>query len=100
MRRLRFLLWLSLAGIVVAVVLLLRGFGLFGPAVLAGARDLPPGHQEIAFISPATSPSNWERLVAGVHIVKKDFPGLIVEEDNAFPDQTAAVPEIGLRFAG
>lgn len=100
MRRLRFLLWLSLAGIVVAVILLLRGFGVFGPAVMAGARDLPAGHQEIAFISPATSPSNWERLVAGVHRVKNEFPGLIVEEENAFPDQTAAVPEIGLRFAG
>ena len=35
-------------------------------AGLAAVRAVPAGHQEIAWIAPATSGESWERLVAAL----------------------------------
>src|SRR5262249_47797041 len=44
--------------------------------------------------------SSWERFVAGVRRVKEEMPELGVDLANAFPDETAAVPEVVLSMEG
>lgn len=97
MRRIRFVLLLLLAGLVVTGYFALRALGFFGVGLTA--RPVPKGDQEIAWISPATSSANWERFVAAVRRVAGERQ-LVVLETNAFPDQTAAVPEVGLERPG
>jgi hypothetical protein len=79
---------------------------LVGP-VVAEVRPVTPGHQEVAWIYPATSGDNWERLVAGLKSMEKDWqegfgqlPALRISFRDAFLEQTAAVPQIGLHFEG
>jgi hypothetical protein len=65
-------------------------------------RPVPSGDQEIAFLYQATNGATWERFVTAVSAAGKrlratDFPDLIVEDANAFPQQTAVVPEVSLR---
>jgi hypothetical protein len=43
-----------------AAIVVLYGFGVFDPVTLY--RPVPPGHQEIVFLAPATSGESWERL--------------------------------------
>src|SRR5262245_57442351 len=99
MHRLRLLWWLMPAALLLAGYLTLRGFGVLGAATQL-AMPVPPGDQEIAWIQPATSGSTWQRLLAGIERVRKDWPALRVDERNAFPEQTTAVPEIGLSLQG
>lgn len=84
---------------------------LLGAAVGLGARELlrtrpatpsnvPPGDYEIAYIHTTTNPQTWERLVAGVNQIRRNFPGVQVDESGAFLDQTAAVPEVVLTVPG
>ena len=68
---------------------------------------LAPGHQEVAWFSPATSGDGWERLVAALRSLEKDWatvhpdlPPLRVSFDDAFLEQTASIPQIALNFAG
>ena len=98
MRRIRLVIILLLAGLALTGYFALRSLGFLGTT--QAARPVPKGDQEIAWINPATSGANWERFVAGIRHVARERPELIVLDQNAFPDQTAAVPEIGLQLPG
>jgi hypothetical protein len=100
MRRLRYLLWLGLVGILVAGYFILGSFGILGTALEVKARPVPPGDQEVAYIQAATNGANWERFVTGMQRIKKVWPGLEIDPKNAFPNQSAAVPEVALRVPG
>src|SRR4051794_10830564 len=84
----------------------LRGAGLLGGLDPAEVRDVPAGHQEVAWIAPATSTDAWERLVAAVRQTEQQWsrlPGaapLRVSYENAFLEVTAGVPEINVHLAG
>src|SRR5436305_1499795 len=63
----------------------------------------PPGHQEIAFLVPASGGDTWERLVAAVDAMQADWPRgyprgpqLRVRKDKAFVELTADVAELAL----
>ncbi len=108
MRGIRWLLLLLFAGLVAgASYLTLRGMGLWGGSALAEVKAVPAGHQEIALLAPATSNDAWERLVAAVALLEKEWPSahpgsprLRASFDQAFLPLTADVPEIGLRLEG
>src|SRR5947207_1156013 len=99
MKNIRTVVVLALAvALVMAGYLTLRGFEILGvPA--ASVKSVPAGHQEIAWIAPATSDDAWERLVeAAGYLVQKwpelfpDSPRLRGDFDRAFLDLTADVP--------
>jgi len=100
MRRGRVVLFLLLIAVVAALTGVLLRFGVLGAPGVAHVRPVPKGDQEIAWIHAATNGANWERFVAGVHRAERDCPHLHVEDQNAFLDQTAAVPELSLRVDG
>src|SRR5436190_15225553 len=84
-----------------AGTLTLFGFGLLSPAT--DYLPVPPGHQEIAFMAPATSGEAWERLVAAVDVLHEESlkagdgkPRLNVFKQRAFTDLTADVPEVAI----
>src|SRR5262245_49644231 len=100
--------WWLLAALGLAVLVVgffaLRGFWSY-PG-LGESKAVPPGHQEIAWLAPATGNDAWERLVAALRLLEKDWakvhggPELRLRLDQAFLDLTADIPEIGLSFAG
>jgi len=61
---------------------------------------VPAGDHEIAWIHTTTSPQTWERLVAAVFQIRREFPAVKVDDSRAFLDQTAAVPEVVLSVPG
>jgi hypothetical protein len=68
-------------------------------------KALSGAEQEIAYIEPATSAEDWERLVSAVNYLRRDWPLLFPEQpplrvsfEHAFPLLTADVPEIALWF--
>ncbi|HJZ90788.1 MAG TPA: hypothetical protein VKE40_07925 [Gemmataceae bacterium] len=61
---------------------------------------VPPGDLEVAWIHTTTNPQTWERFVAGVLQLRRQVPGLDVDDSRAFLDQTAAVPEVVLSQSG
>lgn len=84
---------------------------LLGVSVGLGAREflrtrpaspspVPAGDYEIAWIHTTTNPQTWERLVAAAFQMKRDFPGVQVDDSGAFLDQTASVPEVVLTVPG
>jgi hypothetical protein len=88
-----------------AAIVVLYGFGVFDPVTLY--RPVPPGHQEIVFLAPATSGESWERLVAAVDALYEESlqadsvrPKLHVNKDRAFVELTADVPEVGIWVDG
>lgn len=88
-----------------ATYLLLRGFGIIGTAPPAQVLSVPAGHQEIAFISPASETDTWERLVEAARRLQADElqpleKTLHLDLERAFVDQSAAVPEIALWPSG
>jgi hypothetical protein len=100
-------------GLVIAVTLLLagylilRGTNVLRLPALAEVKPVPAGHQEVAWLAPATSDEAWERLVAGVRYLiqqwPKQFPNsppLAANFERAFLDPTADIPEVGLYFEG
>jgi hypothetical protein len=102
-----------LAAVLVAVPLLIAAYvllhsqGLLDSSGPARVQDVPAGHQEIAFLGPATSADTWERLVAAVKALVKDWPkvyphapALVPSFEKAFLHLTADVPEVSLHFAG
>jgi hypothetical protein len=102
MRRAHPIPFLILAVLLAAAVYLVRsGAG----AGQADVRAVPPGHQEIAWMSPATSGDAWERLVAALELLQKDkindWGGktLRLNLDQAFLALTADVPEVSIWFA-
>src|SRR5262245_26788277 len=93
---------LLLAGLASAAWLVLTGVGALGPAPASAVRPVPRGDREIAWLNTATSGAAWERFVAGARLARELHPelALMVEDESAFPEQTAAVPEIALRVHG
>ncbi len=100
----RWLLFLPVGGLLLAgSYLLLRGLGYWDGPAGAAVKAVPAGHQEIAWIAPATSSDVWERLIAAIdHVARHwqehhpDQPPLRVSLDHAFLQLTADVPEIAL----
>ncbi len=91
--------WLLAAWFVLLLALVvawqLRQTGIFSSA-LPTALLLEAGDQEIAFLQPATNAADWERfLEAALYI--KNSKQLEIDTSRAFPDSTAAVPEIAWR---
>src|SRR5262245_11465608 len=87
-----------------AAWLLITGTGFWETGGGGRVRKVPAGHQEIAWIAPATSSDSWERLVAALTMMEKDWtelhgePALKLSLKNAFLKLSAEVPEIGLSF--
>ena len=108
MRNMRFVVGLVIAvALVLAGYLILRGTNMLGLPVLAEVKPVPAGHQEVAWLAPATSDEAWERLVAGVRYLIKEWPKwfprtpvLEADFERAFLDPTADIPEVGLYFQG
>jgi hypothetical protein len=108
MRLLRFGLFAVLvAALVAAAYLTLRGFDLLGAPGEAPVKRVPQGHQEIAFLIPATGGETWERLVAALDALQRDWPQrhprgpqLLVRKDNAFVELTADVAQLALWLEG
>jgi hypothetical protein len=69
-------------------------------AAPATPRPVPAGDQEIVYLGAASSnASTWERFVAAVRRLETDRPELhlkVVSDADAFPSQTAAVPELAV----
>jgi hypothetical protein len=108
MRLLRLSLFTILAAaLVTAAYLTLRGFDLLGAPGEAAVKRVPQGHQEVAFLIPATGGETWERLVAALDALKRDWserhprgPELLVRKDNAFVELTADVAQLALWLEG
>lgn len=98
MRRVRTILLLLFACLLIGGYFTLRALGIFSVAPMV--KSVPRGDQEIAYIQAATNGSSWERFVTGLRRLKMEFPDLVVDESNTFPEQTAEVPEISLGFKG
>jgi hypothetical protein len=88
-----------------ALCLVLWSFGSFEAG--ADYRPVPPGHQEIAFMAPATMTEAWERLVDAVDALaaKADgaaagAPRIHIDKRRAFVELTAEVPEIAVWVDG
>ena len=105
MRTIRFIiLTLMIATSLLAGYLTLSSLGVLGEA-LADVKRVPAGHQEVAFLAPATSFEAWERFVASVALLEREWPKvypnspkLIVNLDKAFLPLTADVPEIAFHL--
>lgn len=92
--------WIALT--LAALALFLRPTLEGVPANRALPRPLPAGDQEIVWLQNATNGVAWERFVAALHQVQDDADlGMkIVDEANAFPSQTTAVPEVAVTVRG
>src|SRR5438132_277586 len=107
MKNIRTVVGLALAAaLVIAGYLTLRGFEVLG-APTASVKPVPAGHQEVAWIAPATSDDAWARLVEAVRYVVRTWPELYPDRpvlqasfEQAFLDLTADVPEVSLWFQG
>jgi hypothetical protein len=98
------LLVVALAG---ATYMSLRGFDWLGTSSAARTRPVPSGHQEVAFLLPAATNDGWERLIAALDVLERDWatfhpdsPRLRVNKDRAFIELTADVPEFSLWLEG
>ena len=108
MRNIRLVVGLVIGvALLLAVYLILRGTNVLGLPALAEVKSVPAGHQEIAWLAPATSDEAWERLVAGVRYLIQQWPTLVPNTppleanfERAFLDPTADIPEVGLYFQG
>lgn len=72
------------------------------PASRAIPRPVPEGDQEIVWLNAATNTIAWERFVTAIHSLQSNSAlGLtVVDESNAFPAQTTAVPELAVTLRG
>jgi hypothetical protein len=95
------LIALSAAVVVGAVVVVFQG-----PPAQGRPMPLPVlvGEREIVWLYPATDAASWERFVAAVRRtaerVRRDRPSVQADDKSAFPQQTAAVPEVSLSWSG
>lgn len=64
------------------------------------ARPVPAGDVEIVWMNAATNVVGWERFVAAIRRLETDDKLKIVDENNAFPEQTTAVPELAVAVPG
>ena len=91
--------------VVVALGIGATWFGwLFTPRQGPNPLLVPAGDQEIAWLHNPTSFESWENFVWGVkraEMVSDGGPGgLEVDDTNAYPDRTTAVPEIVIQRKG
>lgn len=72
------------------------------PANQANPRPVAEGDQEIVWLNSATNAIAWERFVAALRLVhdRRDLGLEIVDDANAFPTHTTAVPEVAVRLRG
>jgi hypothetical protein len=97
--------WLFRANILLVIVVGLAGvaaalmFWPSGQLGLAVPRPLKSGDQEIVWLREATN-TGWERFVAAVRRLHADRPDLELDDVNAFPGHTTAVPELSIRAEG
>ncbi len=98
MRTARLLTAVLLVGVALTLGLALLRV-LSAPAA-ARPQPVPRGDQEIAWIHAATNSATWERFVAGVRQVRDARPDLVIDTDQAFPEQSTRVPEVTLAFPG
>ncbi len=99
--------WLGVALLALAVCVLLLGSGLWRGGAAARPVPVPGGDHEIAWLHVPTSGESWENFVWGMkraEMASAGAPnGLRVDDTNAFPARTTAVPEIVVsrdNFAG
>ena len=102
MQRLSWVLLIVLVGAIAVVASRLPWFRETRPA--AAPRPVPSGDREIAFLHNPTAFENWDNFVWGVkraEMAADGAPsGLEVDDANAFPNRTTAVPEITIRKPG
>jgi hypothetical protein len=69
-------------------------------------RPVPEGDQEIVWLYAATNAAPWERFVTAAGTMKKRLEGssagleLEIDDHNAFPELTTAVPELAISVKG
>lgn len=68
------------------------------PSYEAAPLPVPDGDQEVVWLNIATNVVAWERFVAAVHMLVEhsQFGVTSVDDSNAFPNQTTAVPELAV----
>lgn len=100
--------WSALVPLTLAAIvfLIVRAQVIMSPLGPGRVKAVEAGDQEIAWITPATSGENWERLVKAVRLLAEQWPQthggppLQLNTSRAFLPMTADVPEIGLSFEG
>jgi hypothetical protein len=70
------------------------------PSEYAAPRPVPDGDRELAWFNTTTAGATWERFVAGVRRAAADDTELLVDDSNAFLDQTTSVPEVTIGRVG
>ena len=97
--------WLYRSNLLVLVVVALAlaaawvvwPFSGSGSAGQAVPSPLEKGDQEVVWLNPATA-VNWERFVAAARRLVADRHELVLDDSNAFPSQTTAVPELAISW--
>jgi hypothetical protein len=90
------LLVLAVLGLALAAAWVVWPFAGYGPTTSAAPKPLANGDQEIVWLNPATSTVTWERFVAAARRLVADRKEFILDDSNAFPSQTTAVPEFAI----
>jgi hypothetical protein len=90
------LLVLVVLGLALAAAWVVWPFGGYGPTGQAAPKPLANGDQEIVWLNPATSTVTWERFVAAARRFARDRKEFTLDDSNAFPSQTTAVPEFAI----
>src|SRR5260370_18987184 len=97
--------WLFRANILLVIVVGLAGVAaalMFWPSGQLGRavpQSLKSGDQEIVWLREATN-TGWERFVAAVRRLHANRPDLELDDVNAFPGHTTAVPELSIPAEG
>src|SRR6516165_6139842 len=89
---------LVVAGLALAAAWVVWPFSGSGSSGQAVPKAIKAGDQEIVWLYPATNTANWERFVTAARRFHADRPDLILDDSNAFPSQTTAVPELAFSF--
>ncbi|MER3415177.1 MAG: hypothetical protein C4297_03065 [Gemmataceae bacterium] len=63
-------------------------------------RAVPGGSVELAWINTATSTAAWQRLVLAAQHLCDRYPELRLDASDAFPERTAAIPQVVVRCSG
>jgi hypothetical protein len=93
------LLILAWGALIAAAIVFVIGPSWRGTAS-AVARPVPVGDAEIVWMNAATNVVAWERFVAAIRRLENDSKLKIVDESNAFPEQTTATPELAVAVSG
>lgn len=105
----RLIRWVLVAGLIAVLVIAIQQTlmwaGIWGNLNDSQVKPLSEGEQEIALIELATSTDDWSRIVTAAQLLERNWstvnptlPRLNVALNDAFPQLTAAVPEIVFSF--